>query len=72
MNQLDKAASESVLRAMAEAGISLEELAPLIGMHEKTLLKRLTQGPWRLVELWTIAQVIGCSPRSLVTGEVAA
>lgn len=72
MNQLDSAASERVLRAMAEAGIRLEDLAPQIGMHKKTLLRRLAQGPWKLAELGTIATVIGCPVRDLMPTEEAA
>lgn len=72
MNQLDRLASERVLRAMNKAGVSREELAPQIGMHPKTLLRRIADGPWRLDELGLIATVIGCSPYDLMPIEEAA
>lgn len=57
---------------MAEAGVSLEELAQEIGVHPKTLLRKLAQGPWKLAELGTIATALDCPPKTLMPTEAAA
>lgn len=71
MEQLDKGATERVLRAMSEAGVDLDHLAAAIGMTNKTLLNRMSGGKWKLIELGLIADAVGCRMVDLVP-EVAA
>lgn len=72
MEQLDRLATESVLRAMAEAGVTLEQIVARTGMSKDVLMSRLAQGPWKLVELGKIAKAIGCPPENLLPRKAAA
>jgi lambda repressor-like predicted transcriptional regulator len=72
MEQLDRLATERVLRAMAVAGVTLDEIIARTGMSRDVLMSRLAQGPWKLVELGKIAKAIGCPPEDLMPTEAAA
>jgi hypothetical protein len=72
MEQLDRDASERVLRAMAQAGVDLDDLVAGTGIGRSTLMRRLTNGPWKLIELAKIAQVIGCPAMDLMPTKAAA
>ena len=72
MEQLDRLATERVLRAMAVAGVTLDEIIARTGMSRDVLMSRLAQGPWKLVELGKIAKAIGCPTDALIPDEAAA
>lgn len=72
MEQLDRDASERVLRAMAQAGVDLDGLVAGTGISRKILVGRLADGPWKLIELAMIAKVIGCPASNLMPSEAAA
>ncbi len=73
MEQLDRLATARVLAAMAVAGVTLEQIVTSTGISRDVLVKRLAQGPWKLVELGKIAKAIGCPPEDLMpTTEAAA
>ncbi|MGW4718910.1 helix-turn-helix domain-containing protein [Nocardia sp. NPDC004260] len=71
MEQLDKAATQNVLRAMSVAGVNLDELAARTGIRKHTLLRRMSTGPWKLQELGLIAKAVGVRPEDLVSGVAA-
>ena len=66
MEQLDRLATESVLRAMAEAGVDLDQVVSRSGMTKTMLLRRMAAGKWKVVELGKIAKAIGCPPENLL------
>ncbi|MFE7799071.1 hypothetical protein [Nocardia sp. NPDC057440] len=66
MEQLDQAATEKVLRAMSVAGVDLDQLASEIKLTKTILLRRMSEGRWKLIELGLIAQAVGCRTSDLV------
>jgi DNA-binding Xre family transcriptional regulator len=72
MEQLDKAATQNVLRAMSLAGgLGLDELAARTGIKKYTLIRRISDGHWKLQELALIAKALDCRPEELVSGVAA-
>lgn len=69
MEQLDRAATHNILLAMSVAGVDRYQLADATGIHEKTLLRRMTDGSWKLIEIGRIAHALGCRTSELVPSE---
>lgn len=71
MEQLDKAATQNVLRAISVAGRDLDEVLTATGISHSVLVKRLREGGWKLQELGLIARAVGCRTTDLVGDEAA-
>lgn len=72
MEQLDKGATERVLRAMSESRVDLDALSAGTGIKRATLLRRMSDGPWRLKELGLVAKVLRRKTADLIPDEDAA
>ena len=71
MDQLDRYIADNVLREMSIAAIEVDRLAELVGMSERTLWRRLTEGGFKMRELGLIADALHCQLHTLVKGKAA-
>ncbi|MFE3060560.1 helix-turn-helix domain-containing protein [Nocardia sp. NPDC059239] len=71
MDQTDSLVARNILSGMASASVDLDQLAAAAGITKPVLLKRLTQGHFKIRELAAIAPVLSCSVTDL-TRELAA
>lgn len=66
MDQLDRRIADNVLREMSIAAMELNQLAEIIGMSERTLWRRFTEGGFKMRELGLIADALNCQLHTLV------
>ena len=71
MEQLDQVATHNILRAMSVAGIDREGLAAATGISGKILLKRMSDGSWKLPEIALIGRALGVRAADLFSEAAA-